>query len=124
MRIRGIEKKPAYTEEEQAKLSEILGEYEKNLPKATAHQRILLSLLSGERFKQKLAGYAKPLITKGAPAFLQDLKSDIYSNPGKTQAVEGFLLGNLKSLETQRCFEGEQEEQDPTVELWVMYFTA
>jgi hypothetical protein len=70
LKIRGIEKKTSYSEEEEAKIQEILGEYEKNLPKATAHQRIALALLSGERFKNKLASYAKPLISKGAPAFL------------------------------------------------------
>jgi hypothetical protein len=64
------------------------------------------------------------LLSKGAPAFLQDLKSDIYGNAEKTQIVEDFLLGNLKSLEKQMTFEGEDEEQDPTVHLWVMYFVA
>jgi hypothetical protein len=99
LKIRGIEKKKSYTDEEEARIQEILGEYEKNLPKASAHQRIQLALLSGDRFKTKLAAFSKPLISKGAPAFLQDLKSDVYNNADKTKIVEEFLLTNLKSLE-------------------------
>jgi hypothetical protein len=40
LKIRGIEKKKSYTDEEEARIQEVLGEYEKNLPKASAHQRI------------------------------------------------------------------------------------
>ena len=37
LKIRGIDKKASFTEDEEARIQEILGEYEKNLPKATAH---------------------------------------------------------------------------------------
>jgi hypothetical protein len=37
LKVHGIEKKVAYSEDEEKRIEEILGEYEKNLPKATAH---------------------------------------------------------------------------------------
>jgi len=124
LKIHGIPSKKSYSEDEEARIAEILGGYEVNLPKATTHQRIQLSLLSGERFKTKLIQFAKPLLSKGAPAFLQELKSDVYHNAGKTKIVEEFLLGNLKSLNENMKFEGDAEEQDPTVQLWMLYFVS
>jgi len=35
----------------------------------------MITLLKGEVFRAKLTEYAKPLIIKGAPAMLEDLKS-------------------------------------------------
>ena len=84
LRIRGFTGS-SFTQEEQIKIEEIIGVYEKNLPKATAHQRVLLKLLSGERFKERLWAYARPYIIKGAPALIVDLKADLYGNAGKTQ---------------------------------------
>lgn len=59
LRAHGFDK-TSYNEEEQNKIQEILEDYEKKLPKAVAHQRILLKLMSGDRFKAKLWQYAKP----------------------------------------------------------------
>jgi hypothetical protein len=39
-----------------------------------AHQRILLNLLNGDRFKNKLWKYSRPLIVKGVPPLIVDLK--------------------------------------------------
>ena len=113
-----------FNEAEETKIEEILAEYEKNLPKSTTHLRLQLKLLSGERFERKLWSYAKPLIVKGAPALLIDLKADIYKDTAKTQAVEKLILNNLASMEKSNTLVGEEEEQDPTVHLWLMYFAS
>ncbi len=113
-----------FSEAEEAKIEEILAEYEKNLPKSTTHLRLQLKLLSGERFERKLWSYAKPLIVKGALALLIDLKADIYKDTAKTQAVEKLILNNLASMEKSNTLVGEEEEQDPTVHLWLMYFAS
>ena len=105
-----VSKTTTFTEEEQGKIEQIMSEYEKNLPKATAHQRILLKLLSGPRFKDRLWTYARPLIVKGAPALIIDLKADIYSSQEKSQILEEMLLSNLKSMETSMTLVGESEE--------------
>ena len=101
-----------------------MGKYEENLPKATAHQRILIRLLSGEKFKTKLWQYIRPLVVKGAPAVIVDLKEDIYRDSSKVQILEELLLSNLASMEANMTIQGEEGEQDPTVHLWLLYFTA
>jgi endoglucanase Acf2 len=83
LKVHGFTKKSGYTAEEEAKIDEILTGYEKNLPKATAHQRIKIALLSGERFKNELIKYSKPLLSKGAPALITDIKADVYGQLNK-----------------------------------------
>lgn len=48
--------------------------YEEKQPKANAHQRILLKILTGDLFREKLYQYSKPLIIKGVPPLIVDLK--------------------------------------------------
>ena len=83
-------------------------------------------MLTGDRFKQRFLSYSKPLIVKGAPALLVDLKADIYSSPEKTKIVEDVLLAHLASMDKSSTLAGSElsEEQDPTVTLWLLYFTA
>jgi hypothetical protein len=52
------------------------------------------------------------------------LKADIYKDTAKTQAVEKLILNNLASMEKSNTLVGEEEEQDPTVHLWLMYFAS
>jgi len=69
------------TEEEKAKT--VLEGYEKNMPKSLAPKRLQLDLLKGENFRQKLKEYSTPLIIKGVPPFLHDLRL-LYQHQGKT----------------------------------------
>jgi hypothetical protein len=84
LKVHGFTKKSGYSAEEEAKIDEILSGYQKNLPKATAHQRIKIALLSGERFNNELIKHSRPLLSKGVPALLIDIKADVYENAGKT----------------------------------------
>jgi peptide alpha-N-acetyltransferase len=52
------------------------------------------------------------------------LKADIYKDTAKTQAIEKLILNNLASMEKSNTLQGEDEEQDPTVHLWLMYFAS
>jgi hypothetical protein len=52
----------------------VLESYERNLPKATAHIRVALKFLHGELFREKLKQYTRPLVTKGVPPMIVDLK--------------------------------------------------
>jgi peptide alpha-N-acetyltransferase len=70
----------SYNQDQQAKIKEILEFYEEKLPKATAHRRVLLKILTGELFKAKLYQYARNLLVKGVPPLIVDLK-DCYSDP-------------------------------------------
>jgi Tfp pilus assembly protein PilF len=62
-------------------------------------------------------------LVKGVPPFLVDMK-EAYSNASKVQIIGDMLHAHLESMQKKNTLSGEDEEQDPTVELWLMYFLA
>lgn len=53
-----------------------MSKYEEVLPKSNTHVRLLIdSLPAGDVFKQKFIKYIKPLVIKGVPSVINDLKS-------------------------------------------------
>jgi len=102
----------------------VLERYEAKLPRATAHQRVLLKVLQGDLFRQKLSQYARPMLVKGVPPLITDLK-EMYNDPEKSKIIEEMLLSHIKSMELNQTLAGDDdEEQDPTVYLWLLFFTA
>lgn len=67
----------------------------------------------------------KPLLVKGAPAVIQDLR-ELYVDDEKVAAIEALLLGYLKAMESGMTLDSAEgaEEQDPTVMLWLLYFIS
>jgi hypothetical protein len=84
LEVHGFEysKNKKFSDEEQLKILHILEQYEEKLPRANAHQRIALKMIEGDLFKRKLLQYSRPLIVKGVPPFLIDIK-EFYTNPSK-----------------------------------------
>jgi N-alpha-acetyltransferase 15/16, NatA auxiliary subunit len=113
------------SQEHQGNLQKILEEYQKNLPNATAHLRLMLKYLSGEVFQAKLLSYAKPLIIKGAPAMLEDLR-DLYKDHEKVQIIGHMIHSMVEQMkkDMKLSADGSEAEQDPTVYLWLLYFSA
>ena len=112
------------SDDDQKKSKEILETYEKNLPKATAHQRIALKLLYGEDFKEKLLKFATPQIVKGVPQMLYDLK-ELYTDKDKVQIIGDMLSTMIKNMQEKNVLsEADEEEHDPTVYLWLLYYSA
>ncbi len=112
-----------YNPDQQARIKEILEFYESKLPKSNAHQRVQLKVLRGELFREKLHAYAKQMLVKGVPPLITDLK-EAYQDKEKAQIIEEMLLNHIKSMDEKSTLAGEEEEQDPTVYLWLLYFTA
>lgn len=81
------------------RIKEIISTYEKGFPRANAHSRVLLKVLTGDLFREKLYEYALPLLEKGVPPFITDLKADIYSDAEKTQILQEMLDAHLVSME-------------------------
>lgn len=63
------------------------------------------------------------MFVKGVPPLITDLK-EMYTNSEKVKIIEDMLLSNLKSMDLSQTLAGEEEEQDPTVYLWLLFFTA
>lgn len=80
--------------------------------------------IEGAEFDKALNIWMKPLLVKGAPSVIQDLK-EFYSNPDKVKSIETLLLSYLKNMDAEMVLEANDEvEQDPTVYLWLLYFLA
>ena len=53
-----------------------------------------------------------------------DLK-ELYGDTDKTKIIEDMLSNMLKSMKDNSTLGyGDEEEQDPTVYLWLLYYTA
>lgn len=63
------------------------------------------------------------MLIKGVPPLITDLKES-YNDKERVQIIEEMLLNHLKSMQEKETLHGEEEEQDPTVYLWLLYFTA
>ena len=66
----------------------------------------------------------RPLILKGVPSLMTDLR-EFYAIPEKVVLIEAYLNDCLSSMESEMTLRaGDDEEQDPTVTLWLLYFLA
>ena len=61
-------------EEDQAKIKETMLYYAELLPRINSHIRIALRYLQGDEFSEFLARYTRPLLIKGVPSMMKDLK--------------------------------------------------
>jgi len=68
--------------DEEEKVFEVLQYYKKGFPKVNAHVRIGLTFLKGKHFEDYLDEFVKPLLIKGVPSVIQDLK-ELYNNQTK-----------------------------------------
>jgi len=76
----------------------VLQYYRKGFPKVDAHIRIGLTFLSGTNFDEYLEAFVKPLLIKGVPSVIQDLK-ELYSSKDKVKSIETLLKGYLQSMD-------------------------
>ena len=84
-------KPKAISKADQDKLREIMKKYQEGLPKVDAPIRVQMKWLEGAEFDRALAIWMKPLLIKGAPSVIQDLK-EFYTNPTKVKSIETLLL--------------------------------
>ena len=89
-----------------------------------AHLRVGLRHLHGNLFKEYLEQYLRPLLIKGVPSVMMDLR-EFYKVPEKIEIIGQYLLGCIASMEQEMTLRpGDEEEQDPTVQLWLYYYMA
>jgi N-alpha-acetyltransferase 15/16, NatA auxiliary subunit len=64
----------------------------------------------------------RPLLIKGVPSVIQDLKEFYRDNSNKPDSIEQVLSQYRQTLDQENKLDGE--ECDPTVTVWLLYFTA
>ena len=66
----------------------------------------------------------RPLIIKGVPSLLMDMR-EFYNQPDKVERIDAFLTSSISSMENEMTLRGgDEDEQDPTVQLWLYYFMS
>ena len=116
--------KEALSDEDQAKVYETMNYYRERLPRVNAHLRVGLKYLSGGKFVEYLRLYVKPLLIKGAPSVMTDLK-EFYVDVTKRQQIQDLLEGWLSNMRSEMVLDTDEEvEQDPTVMVWLLYFLS
>lgn len=114
------------------KILEVLSQYEEVLPKSNSHLRLAIELLvAGPSFEEKLLKFVRPQVIKGVPSLINDLKK-IYKDSGKSAILGGMLSKMCESMEKSMKLDSkdislaakEDEEQDPTVMLWLYYYNS
>ena len=104
---------------------EVLAKYEEKMPKSNTHLRLAIEILSpGPDFESKLLAYMRPLIVKGVPSTLTCIKS-LYANQEKVKVIGNLLSSMCAEMEkSMYLMTSDEQEQDPTVQLWLYYFLA
>ena len=64
------------------------------------------------------------MIIKGVPSLINDMKK-LYKDEGKSKILGEMLQKMCESMEKSRVLDSkDEEEQDPTVLLWLYYFNS
>lgn len=87
------------------------------LPKSNTHLRLIVDTLpASDEFKEHLERYIRPLVIKGVPSMVNDLRRIIYRDEAKTKILGDLLQSMSDQMEKSMTLkEGDEEEQDPTV---------
>ena len=59
---------------DQATIKTVLLDYAEKLPRVNSHLRLGIRYLQGDDFSEFLARYTRPLLIKGVPSMMRDLK--------------------------------------------------
>lgn len=94
-------------------------------PKSNTHTEIALDNLKvGPKFEEYLVKYMRPMIIKGVPSLITEMRS-LYKDPTKATAIGSILTKSLESMEKEMVLDpSDEQEQDPTVLLWLYYFNS
>lgn len=96
-------------------------------PKVNKPLRVLVNHLPAKhpRFKEFLTKYMKPQVIKGVPSMINDLKVFYKTDEEKAVIIGEMLSSFLSQMEKDMHLEeGDEEEHDPTVQLWLYYFLS
>ena len=97
--------------DEQAKIKETLLYYEDKYRRVGAHMRISIRHLQGEDFSETLRRYTKPMMIKGVPSMLQDLR-ELYTNSDKIERIYNVLNDCLTSMEKEMTLSPSEDEEE------------
>lgn len=94
-----------YSSDQIEKLNALYQSLSEQYTRSSAVKRIPLDFLQDENFKEAVAKYIKPLLTKGVPSLFSDLSS-LYDHPRKPDILEQLVVEMKHSIGTTGSFPG------------------
>jgi len=90
---------------------ECLSKYEEVLPKSNTHTRLAIDILkAGPAFEQKLIKFIRPMIIKGVPSLINDMRK-IYLDAGKAEIIGRLLQQMCDNMEKEMVLDPSDEEE-------------
>ncbi|KAF2607383.1 hypothetical protein F2Q68_00045293 [Brassica cretica] len=105
------------------KLNALYQSLSEQYTRSSAVKRIPLDFLQDESFKEAVAKYIKPLLTKGVPSLFSDLSS-LYDHPRKPDILEQVVVEMEHSIRTTGSYPGSDVKEPPSTLLWTLFFLA
>ncbi|CAD5317743.1 unnamed protein product [Arabidopsis thaliana] len=112
-----------YSSDQIEKLNALYQSLSEQYTRSSAVKRIPLDFLQDENFKEAVAKYIKPLLTKGVPSLFSDLSS-LYDHPRKPDILEQLVVEMKHSIGTTGSFPGSDVKEPPSTLLWTLFFLA
>ena len=106
-------------------IAEVLDEYTKKSPRVNTPLLYLIKILAaGDVFRTKLIAYMRPMLIKGVVSLINGMKW-IYKDAAKSAILTEVLTSMCTNMEKEMAlFADDEEEQDPTVQMWLYTFLA
>jgi N-alpha-acetyltransferase 15/16, NatA auxiliary subunit len=106
-------------------IADVLDEYTKKSPRVNTPLLFLIKILgSGDLFRTKLIAYMRPMLIKGVVSLINGMKW-IYRDTTKSAILTEVLTSMCANMEKEMAlFPEDEEEQDPTVQMWLYTFLA
>ncbi|CAN6845863.1 unnamed protein product [Brassica oleracea] len=112
-----------YSSDRIEKLNALYQSLSEQYTRSSAVKRIPLDFLQDERFKEAVAKYIKPLLTKGVPSLFSDLCS-LYDHPRKPDIMEQLVVEMEHSIRTTGSYPGSDVKEPQSTLLWTLFFLA
>lgn len=109
------------------KVIEVMSRYLDKKATKTKAQRVLLDLLPAEheKFRPLLIEYLRPQFIKGVMSAINEIKVYYKEAPAKADIIGEILTAMNDSMEANMTLSpDDEEEQDPTVQLWLYYYLS
>ncbi len=111
-------------EDQRISLRSLYRDLQAKYPRSNAVSFIQLAFLEGEEFKEFLNRMIMKAVRKGVPSFFSCLKTLVKKNPAKLEVLKQLVIGHYDSLTSCGHLNEETEEEEPQVELWLLFLLA
>ncbi|KAL5729406.1 N-alpha-acetyltransferase 16 [Ranunculus cassubicifolius] len=112
-----------YSSDEVIQLDDLYKSLQKQFNWSSAVKRIPLDFLDGEKFREAVDNYIRPLLTKGVPSLFSDL-CPLYGHPGKADIIGQVIIELENTIKSTGRYPGREQKEPPSTLLWTLFLLA